>query len=137
MLAFEVIPLCLYGIVCFQFRIAFRINSSDTLVNRYQVVEQQCVHAFALIFRQDTRQVEVDHFRLALQSLQQINPTEREKMPFRFLHSLGQVGKRDSETDHFVVFLTDDKRHQVIAKHRNVHIDVVVDLLLSQTCEAV
>ena len=42
--------------------------------------------------------------------LQQINPTEREKMPFRFLHSLGQVGKRDSETDHFVVFLTDDKR---------------------------
>lgn len=57
MFAFEIIPLCLYGIVCFQFRIAFRINGSDTFVNRDQIVEQQRVHTLALIFRQDSRQV--------------------------------------------------------------------------------
>ncbi len=91
MFAFEVIPLGLYGVVCFQFRIAFCVNGSDTFVNRDQVVEQQCVHAFALIFRQDARQIKVDHFRFAFQSLQQVNPAEWEKMPLCFLQRMRQI----------------------------------------------
>ena len=49
-LMLEIAPLCLYLIVSFQLHIALCIFEAQLGIGRNQVVEQQRIHAFILIF---------------------------------------------------------------------------------------
>ena len=76
MLALEIVPLCLDCIVALQLRIALCIDRAQAFVDRDQVVEQQRIDTLALVFRQDTHQVEIDNLRFRPQGLQQMEPLD-------------------------------------------------------------
>ena len=66
-----------------------------------------------------------------------MNPAEREKMSVCLLHCMGKIRQRNTKAYYLVIFFPDNHRHQVITKHRNIHIDIIVNLLLSQFGEAI
>ena len=129
---FEIIPLSLYGTIVFQLRIAFGIDYAQSVVDRYQIIEEKCIHSLALVFWQDAGEIQINHFGFRLQCLQEVNPSEGKEMPVCLLHRFRKAGKRNTESDHFIVCIPRNHRDQFITKHRDIHVDVIIDLLLSQ-----
>ena len=56
----QILPLRLHLLVGFHFNVRLAPLETVLLIDRYEVVEQQCVSTFLLVFRQDANEHEVE-----------------------------------------------------------------------------
>ena len=96
MFPLEIVPLSLNSVIAFQFRIAFSIFNTQFIIDRNQIIKQQSVYTFALIFRQNTHQIQINYLRFRLQSLQQM----KQEM-IRILSEEGLIDERKEHKEFF------------------------------------
>ena len=126
----EIFPLSLYLVVQFQFRITFSIFESHLLENRNQIVEQQGIHTFVLIFRLHGYEEQVEHLRILFHEdeLQQMPPTERKQASLGLLQSFAERWHRDTYRNDVIHSIGHECHHTKVEK-RQEHLDVLLNLL--------
>ena len=58
-------------------------------------------------------------------------------MPTSLLQGSRKVGQGDTKANHRIILFPYDQRYQIITQHRDIHIDIIIDLLLGQSCETI
>ena len=53
-------------------------------------------------------------------------------MPTSLLQGSRKVGQGDAKANHRIILFPYDQRYQIITQHRDIHIDIIIDLLLGQ-----
>ena len=130
----EIFPLRLYLAIFFQFRITFSIFETKLLIDRNQIVEQQCIDSLVLIFWFHGYKKQVEYLRVFLHENQfhQMIPTEWEQASLGLLQCLTQRRHGNTYRNH-IVFGIGHQCHHTKIKNRQEHLDVLLNLLRRQS----
>ena len=130
----EILPLALHFLVCLHFNVGFAPFETVLLIAWYEVVEQQGISAFLLIFGQDSYQHQIDTLGLVeLECSQTMPPSERpQTTSAALLQRAGHRGDRDAHTNNVVVGCVPvfNQANQVHIEHGEIHLQVFIYLSL-------
>ena len=131
----QILPLRLHLLVGFHFNVRLAPLETVLLIDRYEVVEQQCVSTFLLIFWQDANEHEVEALCFVeFQGSHTMPPAKRpEASVLTLLQGTCHISYRNAHTYHLMVrgvpvFYQTKHIH---VEHGEIHLQILINLALS------
>ena len=128
----QILPLRLHLLVGFHLDVRLTPLEAIFLVDRYEVIEQEGIGTFLLIFRQNANEHQVKTLCFVeLQGSHAMPPTEGpETSVLTFLQGTRHAGDRDAHTNNVMVgsVLVFNQTKHIHVEHREIHLQILVNL---------
>ena len=128
----QILPLALYLLVGLHLHIRLAPFETVLLVDRNEVVEEEGIGSFLLVFRQDADEHQVETFSLMeLQGTETMPPSEGPQTSvLALLQGARHIGDRDTHADDVVVrrIPVFNETEHIHVEHGEVHLQVLVNL---------